>query len=218
MLEPIDFLHDINNTQNYLLEPNKIQSKIAEMLEKDNLVGWNSEDHRRFALLNRTIWAMSVLDTIDDYHEYTEYDITTFFLALNLFDEIIDAFENNGISNGIFGKTLSEGPFGNDVVENKDDYSFTRFIRSLSVAHSTSTNRGGRFLRGGNVFVLSSIDTSSAAPTDLEIAENPEAFYFHVIILKDNNSSTAIFKLYIDELKEYIKQRFDSCEFEKLKV
>ena len=47
MLEPIDFLHDINNTQDYLIEPNKIQSKIVEMLEKDNLVGWNSEDHRQ---------------------------------------------------------------------------------------------------------------------------------------------------------------------------
>ena len=218
MLEPIDFLHDINNTQDYLIEPNKIQSKIVEMLEKDNLVGWNSEDHRRFTLLNRAIWALSILDTIDKYRDYTEYDITTFFLALNLFDEIIDAFENNGISSGVFSKTLSEGPFGGDVVENKDDYSFTRFIRSLSVAHSTSTDRGGKFLKGGNVFILSSIDTFSAVPTDSEIAENPEAFYFHVIILKDNNSGTAIFKLYIDELKDYIKKRFDSCEFEKLKV
>lgn len=218
MLRPISFLHNIDGAQNYLLEPNKVQSKIVEMFEKDNLVGWNSEDRKRFALLNRAIWAMSVLDTINEYRDYTEYDIATFFLAFNLFDEIINAFENNDISNGIFDKTLLEGPFSDDVVKNKDDCSFTRFIRSLSVAHSTNTDRGGRFLKGGSVFILSSIDTASAAPTDLEIAENPKAFYFHVIILKENNSNKAIFKLYIDELKSYIKKRFDSCKFEKLKV
>lgn len=218
MLRPISFLHNTDDTQNYLLKPNKIHSKIVGMLEKDIFAGWDSEDHKRFTLLNRAIWAISILDTIDEYRDYTEYDIATFFLALNLFDEIIDAFENNSISNGIFSKTLSESPFGDDVVENKDDYSFTRFIRSLSVAHSTSTNRGGRFLKNGNIFILSSIDTASAAPTDLEIAKNPKAFYFHVIILKENNSNKAIFKLYIDELKSYIKKRFDSCKFEKLKV
>ena len=218
MLRPISFLHNADNTQNYLLKSNKIHSKIAGMLEKDLFAEWNSEDHKRFTLLNRAIWTISILDTIDEYRDYTECDITTFFLALNLFDEIIDTFENSSISNGIFSKTLSEGPFGDDVVKNKDDYSFTRFIRSLSVAHSTSTNRGGRFLKNGNIFILSSIDTASAAPTDLEIAENPKAFYFHVIILKENNSNKAIFKLYIDELKSYIKKRFDSCKFEKLKV
>ncbi len=214
MLEPIDFLHDPRQ-DSYLLEPKVIHDQIIAIL--DDAEEWIPEVHTRFALLNRMIWAISVLDAIDNYRDFTNNDIATFFLAFNVFNEIIEAFESiNANSATIFSKTLQEKIFSDGIVKNRDDYSFTRFIRSLSVAHTTNTDRGGQFLKSGCIFILSSIDSQSATPTDEEIENAPKSFYFHVLVLKDGKSTPEIFKLYIDELKAYLTSSFNNCNFEKL--
>lgn len=218
MLNPIDFLHDKKKQESYLLNPAKVQEQMLNIFKKDELKEWSGNDHRRFALLNRLTWAMSIIDTVDNYLGYSENDILTFFVAFNTFCDIIEEFDRPNIDEGIFQKSINESVFAYNIVQDKSDNSFISFIRALSFAHTTSVNRGGKFLKKGTCdFVLISIDTESASPTDNEILEHPKVFYFHVLVFKNGVSEPQIFKVFIDEIKNFLKKRYDSCNFEKLK-
>lgn len=215
MIEPIDFLCDPQNQDNYLLNPRIVNDQIITILDNCSKE-WSPELHVHFALLNRMLWAISILDSIDNYNSFTDNDITTFFLAFSVFNEITEVFEKDGPGATIFVKTLREEAFGNNIVKRRDDRSFIRFIRSLSIAHTTNTNRGGKFLKEGHAFILLSIDTYNATPTCSEIKNSTPAFYFHAIDLEGEKSHPIIFKLYIDELKEYLKARYSNCDFSNL--
>lgn len=168
----------------------------------------------------QSFWALSILDTVDDYSKYTENDVLTFFLAFDVFNDIINQFDrlSAGATN-IFCKTLQEGVFTGDIVKNKDDYKLTKFIRALSVAHTAEVDNGEGFLQKDRTFTLLRIDTISAVPTDVEIANPPKAFYFHVVLSRKDkdDGESVIFKVFIDELKDYLKTKYENCDFKKLK-
>ena len=215
MLSPIDFLHSKKPQEEYLLNPSKIHEQKLNILEKDE--EWSNDDNKKFALLNRLMWTLSILDTVDGYSDYSTNDILTFFVAFNTFCDIVEEFDGSSVGSGLFQKSANESIFTDDIVRDRSDKSFISFIRSLSFAHTTGVNRGGKFLKNGVCsFVLSSIDTESAVPTNDEIIKRPEAFYFHVIVLKDNIAEPKIFKVFIDELKSFLKECYDNCSFEKL--
>lgn len=216
MLNPIDFLHSEKPQEGYLLNPSKIHKQILSILEKDE--EWSNDDNKKFALLNRLIWTLSILDTVDGYLDYSTNDILTFFVAFNTFCDIVEEFDELSVSSGLFQKSANESVFTDDIVRDRSDKSFISFIRSLSFAHTTDVDRGGKFLKKDKCnFVLLSIDTESASPTDDEILNHPNVFYFHVSIFKNNTSESKIFRVFIDELKCFLKKRYDNCSFEKLK-
>jgi hypothetical protein len=220
MLSPIDFLHDEKPKEGYLLDPQRINGEIMNILDNAG-PEWTLEVSKHFTILNRLYWSLSVLDTIDDYLAYSENDILTFFVAFSTFCDIIelfDTFEVTGSKEDIFKESKTEPIFTDDIINDRGDKSFVSFIRSLSFAHTTGVNRGGKFLKTSTcTFVLSSIDTQSATPTNEEIAKKPKAFYFHVLLLRNGRKSNQIFKLYIDELKAYMQSLFESCNLEKIK-
>lgn len=220
MLNSIDFLHGERPKEGYLLDPQAINEEIINILD-NNDSEWTLEVSKRFTLLNRLYWSLSILDTIDDYLAYSENDILTFFVAFSTFCDIIelfDTFEVTGSKEDIFKESKTEPIFTDDIINDRGDKSFVSFIRSLSFAHTTGVNRGGKFLKTSTcTFVLSSIDIQSATPTNEEIAKKPKAFYFHVLLLRNGQKSNQIFKLYIDELKVYMQSLFESCNLEKIK-
>lgn len=220
MLSPIDFLHDEKPREGYLLDPQMINGEIINILDNAG-PEWTLEISKHFTILNRLYWSLSILDTIDDYLDYSENDILTFFVAFSTFCDIIELFDTFEVTypkEDIFKKSKTESVFADDIINDRGDKSFVSFIRSLSFAHTTGVNRGGKFLKTSTcTFVLSSIDTQSATPTNEEVAKKPKAFYFHVLLLRNGRKSNQIFKLYIDELKAYMQSLFESCNLEKIK-
>ncbi|WP_283112147.1 hypothetical protein [Lactobacillus gallinarum] len=220
MLNPIDFFHDERPREGCLLDPQKINKEIINILD-GNGSEWAPEISRRFTLLNRLYWSLSILDTIDDYLDYSENDILTFFVAFSTFCDVIellDASEVAGSKEDIFKESKTEPVFTDDIINNRSDKSFESFIRALSFAHTAGVNKGGKFLKeNACTFILSSIDTQSASPTNEEIVTKPKTFYFHVLLLKNKQKSNEIFKVYIDELKAYMQSLFESCNLGKIK-
>ena len=220
MLNPIDFLHDERPKEGYLLDPQRINEEIINILDNTG-PEWTLEISKHFAILNRLYWSLSVLNTIDDYLDYSENDILTFFVAFSTFCDVIelfDIFESTNPKEDMFKKTKAEPVFTDDIIDNRSDKSFESFIRALSFAHTTSVEKGGKFLKGKTcTFILSSIDTQSTSPIDEEIIMKHEAFYFHVLLLRNKHKSNQIFKVYIDELKVYMQSLFESCNLEKIK-
>lgn len=220
MLSLIDFLHDEKPKEGYLLDPQRINGEIMNILDNAG-PEWTLKVSKHFTILNRLYWSLSVLDTIDDYLAYSENDILTFFVAFSTFCDIIELFDTLEVTDSkedIFKESKTEPIFTDDIINDRGDKSFVSFIRSLSFAHTTGVNRGGKFLKTSTcTFVLSSIDTQSATPTNEEVAKKPKAFYFHVLLLRNGRKSNQIFKLYIDELKAYMRSLFESCNLEKIK-
>lgn len=220
MLRPIDFLHDEKPKEGYLLDPQRINEQIINILD-NNDTEWTSKTNKHFTLLNRLDWALSILGTIDNYLDYSENDILTFFVAFSTFCDIIDLFNTSETVDpkvDMFKKSKMEPIFTDNIIDDRSDQSFASFIRALSFAHTTGVDRGGKFLKRGTcTFILSSIDTQSASPTNEEIITKPKVFYFHVLLLIGKDKSNEIFKVYIDELKAYMQSLFESCNFEKIK-
>lgn len=220
MLRPIDFFHDRKSNGGYLLDPHRIHKEIINILDNKELK-WTPEISKHFTFLTRLSWSISVLDTIDDYLDYSETDIVTFFVAFNTFCDIIDLFEvlkAARLGENIFKKSKMESVFTDDIINDKSDKNFVSFIRSLSFAHTTGVDRGGKFLKGNIcTFILSSINTLSASPTIDEIKTKPIVFYFHVLLIKNENKYNQIFKVYISELKTYMQSLFENCNLEKIK-
>ena len=220
MLSPIDFLHNEKPKEGYLLDPQRINGGIMNILDNAS-PEWTLEISKHFTILNRLYWSVSILDTIDDYLDYSENDILTFFVAFSTFCDIIELFDTFEVTypkEDIFKKSKTEPVFTDDIIDNRSDKSFESFIRALSFAHTAGVNKGGKFLKKNTcTFILSSIDTQSASPTNEEITTKPKAFYFHVLLLKNKQKSNKIFKVYIDELKAYMQSLFESCNLEKIK-
>lgn len=204
MLNPIDFLHDTSDSA-YPINPGRIQQQIVVLLNKKD-EQWSEDDHMRFSLLNRLIWCISILDTIDRYKEYTEVDIHTFFMACDMFIDILQKFKHHKSiadgSNQIFKKTIEDLNFPNGTIKDDADYKFFRFVRSLIIAHTSGTNSGDGFLGGNISFVLNSVDLCSAQPTNEDLKNEPEVFYVHALLNNNRQHVPIIFKIYIEELKK----------------
>ena len=89
MLNPIDFLHNKRPKEGYLLDPQRVNEEIINILDNEDSE-WTPEVSKHFTLLNRLYWSLSILDTIDDYSDYSENDILTFFVAFSAFCDIIE--------------------------------------------------------------------------------------------------------------------------------
>lgn len=213
MLNPIDFLHDKKTQESYLLNPAKVQEQILDIFKNNEGKEWPNNEQRRFALLNRLIWTMSILDTIDNYLDYSENDIVTFFVAFYTFYSITEAFNSKKIVKNCFSKTLAEEIFKN---EDRQEWKLASLIRVLSFAHMSNACGTEGFLEGSKI-ILVSMDSQSISPSDDEIKTKPRAFYFHVLVSKNGVSEPQIFKVFIDEIKNFLKERYDNCNFKKLK-
>lgn len=219
MLNPIDFLHDTSDSV-YPINPNRIHQQIVVLLDKKD-GQWSEDDHIRFSLLNRLIWCLSILDTIDCYKEYTEVDIHTFFMACDMFIDVLQKFNHHKSvgdeGNQFFKKTIEDLNFPNGIIKDDADYKFFRFVRSLIVAHTSSTNSGDGFLGSNVSFVLDCVDLYSAQPTNEDLNNEPEVFYVHALLNNNCQHVPIIFKIYIDELKKYLQAVFKNRVFDSLK-
>ena len=183
MLNPIDFLHSEKPQEGYLLDPSKIQEQILSILEQNEGQEWSNNDNRRFTLLNRLKWAMSILNTIDKYLDYSENDIITFFVAFYTFyGTTTELFDGKKVTKNCFKKTLAEEIFENEI---KQEDKLGSLIRVLSFAHMTNAYGAKGFLEGSKI-ILVSMDSQSVSPSDDDIKTKPKAFYFHVLVSKDN--------------------------------
>ena len=113
----------------------------------------------------------------------------------------------------MFAKTLGENIFKNEL---KQEQKLGEFIRCLSFAHAANTYGSEGFLEG-NKYVLVAVSLTSAAPLDEDLEKTSKAFYFHVYALEGDKSTHNIFRVYIDEIKEFLRAHFNACNFEKIK-
>ncbi len=217
MIKQIDFLHNTKNTDEYFIDPKIVTEQIVRIVNNSE---WSKNDSVRFTLLNRLLWCVSVLDTIDDYTSYNEAEIHTFFLAYSIFIDILNNFDKNspGTSQSYFLKTISELNFPRNIIRTSDGYKFSRFIRALLVAHTASTSTADGFITKGSYFVLISADSCSVSPTYRDLISKPEAFYIHTLLRTNSGCKNLIFKIYIDEIKTFLSGYLNNRNLARLKV
>ena len=219
MLKQVDFIHNISDQHRHLLDYRPILIQVGQILgDGDKKLSIN--DRSRFALLQRMLWAISILNNIDKYDKFTEVEPETFFLAFNSFIDAANSFQKNKqyCNQNFFIETLKQKIFNEDIINPEKRNRFIRFIRSLSVAHTVDTNSGGGFLREGYNFILLSIDKLPVSTDSKEDIIDVKAFFFHAFYISDNCSEFIIFKIYIDEIKQYLKSHFENIDFSKLEL
>ena len=208
---------DIKSTEKI----SSINMKIIEIMEKSDNEK-SSGDLIRLSLLNRLSWSFLVINTIDKYKKYNDIEIRIFFLALGEFIDILKRFANVTDPPDIkqyFEKTIKDIEEKTNSVNKKYRDKVLSFIRALSFAHTTATDKGGNFLSLGKdeFFTLIRIDVWRASFPIGEPPDPQQAFYFHTILKTIESCRPIIFSVYVEEIRKYVQDLYNSKDFSKLK-